>query len=192
MMTFALPWTLGQAVARVGGRLLGADGDFRGIGIDSRQDLSGRLFVALTGERQDGHDFAASARDQGAAALMVQRPLAIDLPQWQVADTRLALGQLAAAHRDRFAGRVVALTGSNGNTTTQEMHAAIPGPGGRLRGECPRARLAGNPAVVGRPKGPLDRKLCVPTFRWVCPVSEACAAGFSLGGEPPTETAPEP
>jgi UDP-N-acetylmuramoyl-tripeptide--D-alanyl-D-alanine ligase/UDP-N-acetylmuramyl-tripeptide synthetase len=133
MMASALPWTLGQAVARVGGRLLGADGDFRGIGIDSRQDLSGRLFVALTGERQDGHDFAASARDQGAAALMVQRPLAIDLPQWQVADTRLALGQLAAAHRDRFAGRVVALTGSNGKTTTKEMLAAILGQAGRVR-----------------------------------------------------------
>ncbi|MBK8637332.1 MAG: UDP-N-acetylmuramoyl-tripeptide--D-alanyl-D-alanine ligase [Chromatiaceae bacterium] len=132
-MASALPWTLGQAVARVGGRLLGADCDFRGVGIDSRQDLSGRLFVALTGERQDGHDFAASARDQGAAALMVQRPLAIDLPQWQVADTRLALGQLAAAHRDRFAGRVLALTGSNGKTTTKEMLAAILGQAGRVR-----------------------------------------------------------
>ncbi len=103
------------------------------MGIDSRQDLNGRLFVALPGERHDGHDFAASARDQGAAALMVQRPLAIDLPQWQVEDTRLALGQLAAAHRDRFAGRVVALTGSNGKTTTKEMIAAILGQVGRVR-----------------------------------------------------------
>lgn len=133
MTASSLPWTLDQAVARVGGRLLGADGGFRGVGIDSRQDLNGRLFVALSGERHDGHDFAASARDQGAAALLVQRPLAIDLPQWQVEDTRLALGQLAAAHRDRFAGRVVALTGSNGKTTTKEMIAAILGQAGRVR-----------------------------------------------------------
>ncbi|MBP6261274.1 MAG: UDP-N-acetylmuramoyl-tripeptide--D-alanyl-D-alanine ligase, partial [Chromatiaceae bacterium] len=128
-----MSWTLDQAVARVGGRLLGADGGFRGVGIDSRQDLSGRLFVALPGERHDGHDFAASARDQGASALMVQRPLAIDLPQWQVEDTRLAFGQLAAAHRERFAGRVIALTGSNGKTTTKEMIAAILGQAGRVR-----------------------------------------------------------
>ena len=74
MTASSLSWTLDQAVARVGGRLLGADGGFRGVGIDSRQDLSGRLFVALPGERHDGHDFAASARDQGASALMVQRP----------------------------------------------------------------------------------------------------------------------
>ena len=64
MTASSLSWTLDQAVARVGGRLLGADGGFRGVGIDSRQDLSGRLFVALPGERHDGHDFAASARDQ--------------------------------------------------------------------------------------------------------------------------------
>ncbi|MFZ1576395.1 MAG: UDP-N-acetylmuramoyl-tripeptide--D-alanyl-D-alanine ligase [Chromatiaceae bacterium] len=133
MTASSLSWTLDQAVARVGGRLLGADEGFRGVGIDSRQDLSGRLFVALPGERHDGHDFAASARDQGASALMVQRPLAIDLPQWQVEDTRLALGQLAAAHRERFAGRVVALTGSNGKTTTKEMIAAILGQAGRVR-----------------------------------------------------------
>ena len=133
MTASSLSWTLDQAVARVGGRLLGADGGFRGVGIDSRQDLSGRLFVALPGERHDGHDFAASARDQGASALMIQRPLAIDLPQWQVEDTRLALGQLAAAHRERFAGRVIALTGSNGKTTTKEMIAAILGQAGRVR-----------------------------------------------------------
>lgn len=120
-----LSWTLSQAIARVGGRLSGADVGFRGVGIDSRQSLSGRLFVALHGERHDGHDYAAAARTAGAVALMVERPLAVDLPQWQVEDSRLALGRLAAAHRDRFAGRVVALTGSNGKTTTKEMIAAI-------------------------------------------------------------------
>lgn len=120
-------------MARVGGQLLDADGDFAGVGIDSRQDLTGRLFVALPGEHHDGHDFAAGARERGASALMVERALAIDLPQWQVEDTRLALGRLAKAHRERFAGHVLALTGSNGKTTTKEMIAAILGQVGRVR-----------------------------------------------------------
>ena len=128
-----LCWTLSQAIARVGGRLSGADVDFRGVGIDSRQPLDGRLFVALRGERHDGHDHAAAAREAGAVALMVERPLAVDLPQWQVADSRLALGRLAAAHREVFTGRVVALTGSNGKTTTKEMIAAILAQAGRVR-----------------------------------------------------------
>ena len=128
-----LPWTLSQAIARVGGQLSGADVGFRGVGIDSRQPLGGRLFVALRGERHDGHDHAAAAREAGAVALMVERPLAVDLPQWRVADSRLALGRLAAAHREVFAGRVVALTGSNGKTTTKEMIAAILAQAGRVR-----------------------------------------------------------
>lgn len=128
-----LPWTLSQAIARVGGTLSGADVGFRGVGIDSRQPLGGHLFVALRGERHDGHDHVAAARAAGAVALMVERPLAIDLPQWRVEDSRLALGRLAAAHRERFAGRVVALTGSNGKTTTKEMIAAILAQAGRVR-----------------------------------------------------------
>jgi len=113
--------------------LLGGDASFGGVGIDSRQDLGGRLFIALRGERHDGHDFAAAARDQGALALMVERPLDVPLPQWRVADTRQALGRLAAVHRQAFRGRVLALTGSNGKTTTKEMVAAILGQLGRVR-----------------------------------------------------------
>jgi len=129
------PWTLtlAQAAAQVGGDLLGGDVAFGGVGIDSRQALAGRLYVALRGERHDGHDFAAAARDQGALALMVERPLDVPLPQWRVADTRLALGRLAAAHRQAFRGRVLALTGSNGKTTTKEMVAAILSRLGRVR-----------------------------------------------------------
>lgn len=128
-----LPWTLTQAIAAVGGHLHGPDLTFRGVGIDSRQDLGTRLFVALRGERHDGHDFAEAARDRGAVALLVERRLPVDLPQWLVEDTRLALGGLAAAHRKAFAGRVVALTGSNGKTTTKEMIAAILRQAGRVR-----------------------------------------------------------
>jgi UDP-N-acetylmuramoyl-tripeptide--D-alanyl-D-alanine ligase len=81
--------------------------------------------VALRGERFDGHDYVAGARAKGAAAALVDHALPLDLPQWVVADTRLALGSLAAAWRARFPGRVAAVTGSNGKTTVKELLAAI-------------------------------------------------------------------
>ncbi|HYN79158.1 MAG TPA: Mur ligase family protein, partial [Lamprocystis sp. (in: g-proteobacteria)] len=118
-------WTLSQAATGAGGRLQGADASFSSVGTDSRCDCTGQLFVALRGERFDGHDHVAAARERGAAAAMVDHPLALDLPQWVVDDTRLALGRLAAAWRARFPGRVAAVTGSNGKTTVKEMLAAI-------------------------------------------------------------------
>jgi UDP-N-acetylmuramoyl-tripeptide--D-alanyl-D-alanine ligase len=130
-------WSLGPACERVGGRLLGADASFTAVGTDSRADCTGQLFVALRGERFDGHDFVAAAADRGAAAALVDHPLPLDLPQWVVEDTRLALGRLAAAWRERFPGRVVAITGSNGKTTVKEMLAAVlsqAGPTGATKG----------------------------------------------------------
>jgi UDP-N-acetylmuramoyl-tripeptide--D-alanyl-D-alanine ligase len=127
------PWTLAAAADRAGGVVNGGDVAFRGVGTDTRKDLSGRLFVALRGERFDGHDFARAARDQGAVALLVDHPVDLALPQWVVEDTRIALGRLAAAHRDAFAGRIVAVTGSNGKTTCKEMIAAVLGQVGRVR-----------------------------------------------------------
>jgi UDP-N-acetylmuramoyl-tripeptide--D-alanyl-D-alanine ligase len=118
-------WNLRQASAAAGGRLLGADASFDSVGTDSRRDCTGQLFVALRGERFDAHDFVAEARAHGAAAALVDHGLDLDIPQWQVDDTRLGLGRLAAAWRDRFAGRVAAITGSNGKTTVKEMLAAI-------------------------------------------------------------------
>ena len=118
-------WSLAQAVARAGGRLEGEDRRFVSVGTDSRVDCSGQLFVALRGERFDGHDHVAAARAAGAVAAMVDHPLPVDLPQWIVEDTRSGLGALAAAWRDVFPGRVVAITGSNGKTTVKEMVAAI-------------------------------------------------------------------
>lgn len=118
-------WNLKAAAEQAGGRLLGADAFFTSVGIDSRRDCNGQLFVALRGERFDAHDFVAAARDQGAAAALVDHPLPLDLPQWVAEDTRLTLGRLAAAWRDRIPGRVAAVTGSNGKTTAKEMLAAI-------------------------------------------------------------------
>ena len=118
-------WTLSQACAAAGGSLLGADATFKSVGTDSRRDCTGELFVALRGERFDGHAYVAKALEQGAVAALVDHPLDLDLPQWLVDDTRLGLGRLAAAWRDRFPGRVAAITGSNGKTTVKEMLAAI-------------------------------------------------------------------
>ncbi len=118
-------WTLTSAAERVGGYLPGADAPFSSVATDSRGDCTGVLFVALRGERFDGHDYVAAARERGAAAALVDRELPLDLPQWVVEDTRLALGRLAAAWRDRIPCRVAAITGSNGKTTVKEMLAAI-------------------------------------------------------------------
>lgn len=126
-------WTLAEACAAAGGRLLGADAIFRSVGTDSRRDCRGQLFVALRGERFDGHDHVPQALAQGAAAALVDRPLDLPIAQWLVEDTRLGLGRLAAAWRARFAGRVAAVTGSNGKTTVKEMLAAILAQAGRVR-----------------------------------------------------------
>jgi UDP-N-acetylmuramoyl-tripeptide--D-alanyl-D-alanine ligase len=116
-----------------GGRLEGEDRLFTSVGTDSRADCTGQLFVALRGDRFDGHAYVAAAREAGAAAAMVDRLLPVDLPQWVVDDTRSGLGRLAAAWRDVFPGRIVAITGSNGKTTVKEMVAAILARVGRVR-----------------------------------------------------------
>jgi len=126
-------WTLAEAVASAGGRLRGADVRFDGVGTDSRRDCRGQLFVALRGERFDGHEHLEAARAAGAVAAMVERELPIDLPQWIVDDSRLGLGRLAHAWRARLGARVIALTGSNGKTTVKEMLAAILARAGRVR-----------------------------------------------------------
>lgn len=116
---------ISETASLLGGELIGPDVRFTGVSTDSRAVPSGALFIALQGPRFDGHDFVASARKQGAVAALVQRRVESLLPQIRVADTRLALGHLGAAWRDRFPGTVVALTGSNGKTTVKEMITAI-------------------------------------------------------------------
>jgi UDP-N-acetylmuramoyl-tripeptide--D-alanyl-D-alanine ligase len=125
-------WMLSDAVGRVGGRILGRDTAFDGVSTDSRKPLPGRLFVALRGERFDGHDYLAQAAAQGAAAALVDHAVEAGIPLWVVDDTRLALGRLAAAWRDKLPGRLIAITGSNGKTTCKEMVAALLGQAGRV------------------------------------------------------------
>lgn len=105
--------------------LRGHDVEFQNISIDTRRIKPGELYVAIVGEQFDGHDFVAQAKAQGAIAAIVSKPVTTDLPTLQVADTRMALGKLAAYHRRQFNIPVIALTGSCGKTTTKEMLRSI-------------------------------------------------------------------
>jgi UDP-N-acetylmuramoyl-tripeptide--D-alanyl-D-alanine ligase len=101
-----------------------------GVTIDSRAAAAGDAFFAIRGHRQDGHAFAADALARGARALVLTHlpaglPLADDTGVVLVDDTTRALGRLAAAHRRRHAIPVVAVTGSNGKTTTKELLALV-------------------------------------------------------------------
>lgn len=100
---------------------------FGSVGTDSRALEPGQLFVALRGERFDGHDFVAAAAAAGAAAAMVDARWegTPPLPLLVVDDTRLALGSLASAWRAHFALPLIGITGSNGKTTVKDMCAAI-------------------------------------------------------------------
>ncbi len=103
-------------------RLLGpASTAFHGVQTDSRGDCTGRLFIALEGERFDGHDYAEAALEQGATALLVQRELPLDAPQLVVDSTQAALEALAWHWRELVQPIVIAITGSNGKTTVKEM-----------------------------------------------------------------------
>ncbi len=119
-----------SASLAMGGRLFGENIAFSGVSTDSRQIGSGELFFALRGEHFDGHEFIALAKTRGAVAAVVALDaaaglMALELPLIAVADTRLALGALAADWRGRFSPRLIAVTGSNGKTTTKEMIASI-------------------------------------------------------------------
>ncbi|MEZ5616130.1 MAG: UDP-N-acetylmuramoyl-tripeptide--D-alanyl-D-alanine ligase [Rhodocyclaceae bacterium] len=121
--------SLMEAALATGGTVLRGNPRIEGVSTDTRSIASGELFVALRGERFDGHEFIDVAAGRGAAAAMVEQAWADDhalgLPALAVADTRLALGALGAWWRARFALTLVGITGSNGKTTVKEMLAAI-------------------------------------------------------------------
>ncbi|MGD8366215.1 MAG: UDP-N-acetylmuramoyl-tripeptide--D-alanyl-D-alanine ligase [Desulfobacterales bacterium] len=108
---------------------------FSNIGIDSRTVAADELFVAVRGEVHDGHRFAPAVVDAGCRGLLVGKEMVGALPvdRWRqagafcaaVADTRRALGDLAAFHRNRCPVQVVAVTGSNGKTSTREMTVSV-------------------------------------------------------------------
>jgi UDP-N-acetylmuramoyl-tripeptide--D-alanyl-D-alanine ligase len=118
--------TLGELARAIEGAATGSpEARIESVSTDSRTLKAGALFVALRGPRFDGHDYAGAAREHGAAALMVEHAVPVDLPQLRVPDTRRALGRAAAHWRSGFSLPVVGVTGSNGKTTLTQMIASI-------------------------------------------------------------------
>lgn len=119
-------YTLKKIVEIVGGRAEGGTGaTITGFAVDSRNVKPGDVFIALPGDRTDGHDFVGAAVEAGAAAAVVSRPVEIDTPIVLVDDPLAAFLVLAAERRVRFTGPVVAVTGSCGKTTTKDFVAHV-------------------------------------------------------------------
>lgn len=120
------PFSLKALAQPLSGQLIGAEVFFDSVSTDSRAIQAGQLFVALMGERFDGHQYLTEVATRGAVGAVVQHAVSgVALPQLVVADTRLALGQLGALNRGDFTGLMAAVTGSSGKTTVKEMIASI-------------------------------------------------------------------
>ena len=120
------PCLLSWIAQATGGRLHGADRTVDAIATDTRALPGGdALFVALKGERFDGHAHVQAAAEGGCVAALVAQPQAVDIPQVVVADTQRALGSLAAAVQAGRATKVLAVTGSNGKTTVKTLLLSI-------------------------------------------------------------------
>jgi UDP-N-acetylmuramoyl-tripeptide--D-alanyl-D-alanine ligase len=160
-----------RASATVGDGRIG----FSSVSTDTRTLAPGALFVALRGERFDGHDYVATAGARGAAAALVERAVDVDLPQVVVPDSRHALGVAAAQWRARFSPPVIAVAGSNGKTTVTQMIAAI---------------LAAEFGEKGRlaTRGNLNNEIGVPLMLWQLTKAHR-AAVFELGMNHPGEIA---
>ena len=129
-------WRWDELVRAAGGTIEGEPGGagVGGLSIDSRSIAPGELFIALK-DRRDGHDFVADAARAGAAAALVShRPEGVpgDFPLIVVEDVQAALERLAARARARMQGRVIAVTGSAGKTSTKEMLRAMLAASGRV------------------------------------------------------------
>lgn len=117
--------SLSQCEGPLHARRVGDELVFTGVSIDTRTESPGALYVAIRGERFDGHDFIAEAEQAGAVALVVDHEVNSSLPQLVVEDTTAALGHLANYWLSQNPVPVIAITGSNGKTTTKEILTAI-------------------------------------------------------------------
>ncbi len=120
-----IPLTLSALSKRLNARLVGVDEEVCHVSSDSRTIPAKTLFVALKGERFDGHNFAETALDNGASALLVDHQLPLNVPQLIVTDTQKAMGEIGSYLRELINPMSVALTGSNGKTSVKEMVATI-------------------------------------------------------------------
>jgi UDP-N-acetylmuramoyl-tripeptide--D-alanyl-D-alanine ligase len=118
--------TLGEVAAAVGGELRDVDPSTvvtGGLEYDSRLVRPGGLFLALPGERVNGHDFARAAVERGAVAVIASRP--VDVPRVEVADGIAAITALATSEARRLPATVVGITGSSGKTSTKDLLGAV-------------------------------------------------------------------
>ncbi|MGB9606437.1 MAG: UDP-N-acetylmuramoyl-tripeptide--D-alanyl-D-alanine ligase, partial [Bryobacteraceae bacterium] len=156
---------IGAKVPQAGDRLV------EGWSVDSRTLRPGELFFALKGPRFDGHDFVGEALARGACAAVVARPVdRVAGPLLEVADTQQALEDAARWARRRFRGRVIAVTGSAGKTTTKDAIAA----------------LLATAMPVGKSEGNLNNQVGVPLSLLRLP-EEAEAAVLELAMNHPGE-----
>ena len=116
---------LSEIAKKINGKHIGVDVAVASVSIDTRALQTGDLYVAIKGHNFDGNEFVDKAKQAGASAAILHKGFTTPLPHILVDDTRIALGQLAGAWRDKVTAKVVGITGSNGKTTTKEMVAAI-------------------------------------------------------------------
>jgi UDP-N-acetylmuramoyl-tripeptide--D-alanyl-D-alanine ligase len=168
--------TVAELAAAVSARAVQGDGGavFSSVSTDTRTLTAGALFVALRGERFDGHNYASGAVERGAVALLVERPIEAKVPQIIVADAKRALGIGAGQWRARFTLPVIAVAGSNGKTTVTQMIASI------------LAQAYGEKALATR--GNLNNEIGVPLMLWQLNRQHK-AAVFELGMNHPGEIA---
>lgn len=147
----AFGWTAQRVTLALGLPAATWDHAYAGLSTDTRTLREGELFVALRGERFDAHDYLGDARLAGVGGVVVRR----GTPRWpgfdwfEVDDTLVALGRLARHRRDQFAGPVVAVTGTNGKTSTRELIAAALGAKRRVhKSERNLNNLVGVPLTV--------------------------------------------
>ncbi|HEV7389367.1 MAG TPA: UDP-N-acetylmuramoyl-tripeptide--D-alanyl-D-alanine ligase [Gemmatimonadaceae bacterium] len=121
-------WTLDRVAEALAGEAVGklprGSATLSGVTTDTRKIGKGNLFVALKGERFDGHDYLSDAVRDGAAAVVVSRAPklnTLDVPVFEVHDTLIALGSLASYWRRAWGKTVIGVAGSNGKTSTKDL-----------------------------------------------------------------------
>lgn len=98
---------------------------FKNIRTDTRMPMNGAIFLALAGDNFDGHNYTQQAEKMGAVAIIASKTVASNLPVLQVANTQIALAKISKWHLQNIKPKVIAITGSNGKTTTKNMLANI-------------------------------------------------------------------
>lgn len=116
---------LAEVADFISARYRGANVPFQFVSTDSRTIQPGDLYVALIGDRLDGHQYIEQAIDKGACAVVISKAMELSVPTLLVQDTTEALGLLALFNRNKFQKDVIAVTGSSGKTTVKGMMATL-------------------------------------------------------------------